>query len=43
MTNEIEYFAESTEVFFGQNDFYPFNRQELLAAEKTMHDLLNTI
>lgn len=28
-TNPMEYFAESTEAFFGTNDFYPFVRVEL--------------
>ena len=27
--NQREYFAELTEAYFGENDFYPFNRQEL--------------
>lgn len=27
--NKSEYFAELTEAYFGENDFYPFNRQEL--------------
>ncbi len=30
MTNRMEYFAECTEAFFARNDFYPFNRAELL-------------
>lgn len=29
MTNEIEYFAELTEAYFGKNDYYPFTRDEL--------------
>ena len=29
MTNCEEYFAETTEAFFGTNDFYPFTRAEL--------------
>lgn len=28
-TNSLEYFAELTEAYFGQNDWYPRNRQEL--------------
>ena len=32
MTNHKEYFAESTEAFFGTNDFFPFTRDELRAA-----------
>lgn len=40
LSNAAEYFAESTEAFFGQNDFYPFDRWELKAVDPTMHDLL---
>ncbi|HSH93282.1 MAG TPA: hypothetical protein VK968_03985, partial [Roseimicrobium sp.] len=29
MTNEMEYFAETTEAYFGRNDFFPFTRSEL--------------
>ena len=29
LTNQMEYFSELTECFFGLNDFYPFNNQEL--------------
>ena len=28
-TNQMEYFAELSEAFFGTNDFYPFVRSEL--------------
>ena len=28
-TNEREYFAELSEAYFGKNDFFPFNRDEL--------------
>jgi hypothetical protein len=28
-TNDQEYFAELTEAYFGKNDFFPFNREEL--------------
>lgn len=31
--NKAEYFAELTEAYFGENDFYPFNRQELAAYD----------
>ena len=36
MTNHKEYFAETTEAYFGQNDFYPFNLQELQAHDPQM-------
>ncbi|HPQ95286.1 MAG: hypothetical protein KDI44_18280 [Thiothrix sp.] len=29
LTNEREYFAELTESYFGRNDYYPFNREQL--------------
>ncbi|MCF7849253.1 MAG: hypothetical protein K9M45_10405 [Kiritimatiellales bacterium] len=29
LENNKEYFAELTEAYFGKNDFFPFNRQEL--------------
>ena len=29
LTNKQEYFAELTEAFFWQNDFYPFNKAQL--------------
>lgn len=38
--NPMEYFAESTEAFFGTNDFYPFVRSELRQYDPEMHDLL---
>lgn len=40
MTNPMEYFAESTEAFFSKNDFYPFNREELLRHDPAMCSLL---
>ena len=36
----MEYFAESTEAFFGTNDFYPFVRAELKQHDPKMFDLL---
>ena len=29
LTSEGEYFAELTEAFFGQNDYFPFNKEDL--------------
>ena len=40
MNNAKEYFAESTEAFFGKNDFFPFDKEELRAHDPKMHDLL---
>lgn len=43
LTNQMEYFAELTESYFGVNDFYPFNRAELSEAEPEMAALLKKI
>jgi hypothetical protein len=43
MTNEREYFAESTEAFFGRNDFFPFTRTDLAAADPDMCKLLDRL
>ena len=40
MTNVQEYFAETSEAYFGQNDFYPFHRRELLEHDPDMFRLL---
>jgi hypothetical protein len=40
LSNPQEYFAESTEAFFGQNDFFPFNRDELQQHDPETCDLL---
>lgn len=36
MSNHKEYFAETTEALFGQNDFYPFDLKELQAHDPQM-------
>ena len=38
-----EYFAESTEAYFGVNDFYPFTRAELKHHDPHMYRLLREI
>lgn len=43
MTNPQEYFAETTEAFFSRNDFYPFNRAELLKHDPQMAELLERL
>ncbi len=43
LSNDLEYFAESTEAYFGTNDFYPFVRAELKQHDPNMHDLLETL
>lgn len=40
MANDREYFAETTEAYFGQNDFFPFDSTELKAHDPAMHALL---
>ncbi len=43
LTNEKEYFAESTEAFFGRNDFFPFTREDLKKADPHMFSLLERL
>jgi hypothetical protein len=43
MENAKEYFAESSEAFFGTNDFYPFVRAELREADPRMYELLQQL
>ena len=43
MSNHKEYFAECTEAFFGENDFYPFNNKELKQHDPAMHALLEQL
>ncbi len=40
MTNPAEYFAESTEAYFGTNDFFPYNQDDLKKHDPFMHQLL---
>jgi len=40
LNNHKEYFAESTEAYFGVNDFYPFVRAELKAHDPGMYTLM---
>ncbi|HET6882104.1 MAG TPA: hypothetical protein VFI31_18200 [Pirellulales bacterium] len=43
LTNPMEYFAESSEAYFGTNDFYPFVRSELKEADPAGHALLKKL
>lgn len=43
MTDHKEYFAESTEAFFGRNDFYPFTREQLKKHDPVMFKLLERV
>ena len=43
LNNDQEYFAESTEAFFGTNDFYPFVRSELQQHDPNTYKLLKKL
>lgn len=43
LTNHKEYFAESTEAYFGVNDFYPFVRAELKEHDPGMFQVLEQV
>ena len=43
LTDHKEFFAEMTEAYFGTNDFFPFNRAELMTAEPEIYELMKTI
>lgn len=43
MSNHKEYFAETTEAWFGRNDFYPFDRAELQKHDPEMAKLLDQL
>jgi len=43
LTNQMEYFAEQSEAFFGTNDFFPFVRSELEHHDPRMFALLKEL
>ena len=43
LTDQKEFFAEMTESYFGQDDFFPFNRAELMTAEPEVYELMQSI
>ena len=43
LSNHKEYFAESTEAYFGRNDFFPFDRSELKSHDIQIHNLLQVL
>ncbi len=43
LTDQKEFFAEMTESYFGLDDFFPFNRAELMTAEPEIYELMQTI
>jgi hypothetical protein len=40
LSNQHEYFAELTEAYFGKNDFFPFNREQLKAHDPEGYELV---
>lgn len=42
-TNQMEFFAETTEAYFGQNDFYPFVNAELKTFDPEAFSLIERI
>jgi hypothetical protein len=43
LTNQMEFFAEMTETYFGSNDFYPFVAGELKRDEPEIYNLMSEI
>ncbi len=43
LTDPKEFFAEMTEAYFGMDDFFPFNRAELMTAEPEIYELMRTV
>ena len=43
LTDQKEFFAEMTESYFGMNDFFPYNRSELLRENPEVHALLTEV
>lgn len=43
LTNEKEYFAELTEAYWGKNDIFPFNVEELAAYDPVGYEMIKTI
>jgi hypothetical protein len=42
-TNQEEYFAELTEAFFGRNDWFPHNREELKKYDPRGYQMIETL
>lgn len=40
MNNQAEYFAELTEAYFGENDYYPFRRAQLKEFDPLGYDMI---
>lgn len=41
--NQIEFFAELTEAWFGKNDYYPFTKEELRIFDLPGYELMNKV
>ena len=42
-TNQMEYFAELTEAYFGLNDYYPFDRDDLIEHDVNGFEMIRRI
>lgn len=42
-TNQMEFFSECTEAYFGQNDFYPFVNAELKTYDPEAYELMQSV
>lgn len=43
LNNEMEYFSEMTEAWFGRNDYYPFTRADLETHDPKGYELMQTV
>ncbi len=43
MTSPMEYFSESSEAYFSTNDFFPFNREELVQHDPSLVPVLKEL
>ncbi len=43
LANEIEFFAEATEAYFGMNDFYPYERTDLLSYDSVSYAMIEKV
>jgi Mlc titration factor MtfA (ptsG expression regulator) len=43
MNNPAEYFAENSEAYFSTNDFFPFEREQLLKHDPAMLEALKNL
>lgn len=43
MANELEFFAETTESYFGANDYYPYTRSQLQSFDPASYQLMRDI